>query len=263
MIGPKRMEKDVENELDLYYVRQAKHDSKLIDLFLSNGEYASNLIKSSFWYTGEILESGYPRTDIHIDQPNDEIKHKVYKSFKLGRDTRIILYAPTFRNNFDQKTYNIDYENVLTAMRTHTDKDWIFLIRLHPNISEKAKLFNYNESIFNASYYSDIQELMLASDVLITDYSDCMCDFSLMKKPVFLYINDYDEYRAERDFYYDLLTLPFPTAFSTKELIKKILNFDYADYIRSLEEFHHQLATMDDGNASKRVVDRILIESEL
>jgi CDP-glycerol glycerophosphotransferase len=262
MIGPKKMEKDVENELDLYYVRQAKHDSELIDLFLSNGEYASRLIKSSFWYTGEILESGSPRTDIHINQP-DEIRHKVYKYFKLSSDTKIVLYAPTFRNNFDLTTYNIGYENILASLRERTNKNWVFLIRLHPNISEKAKLFDYNNDILNASYYSDIQELMLASDILITDYSDCMCDFSLMKKPVFLYIKDYDEYRAERDFYYDLLALPFPAAFSTEELIEKMLGFNHAGYIHSLEKFHHRLAIMDDGSASKRVVDRILIESEL
>jgi CDP-glycerol glycerophosphotransferase len=261
MIGPKKMEKDVENELDPYYVRQAKHDSKLIDIFLSNGEYASNLIKSSFWYRGEILESGYPRSDIHIDQSN-EIKHKIHKFFKLDKDIKIILYAPTFRNNFDKKTYNIDYKNILNAMQKNTNKDWIFLIRLHPNISEKAELFTYNKNILNASYYNDIQELMLASDILITDYSDCMCDFSLMKKPVFLYINDYNEYRIERSFYYDFFTLPFPTAFSTEELLKKILDFNQINYIQVLEEFHHQLMVMDDGNASKRVVDRIFIESK-
>jgi CDP-glycerol glycerophosphotransferase len=238
-------------------VRQAKQDSKQIDLFLSNGEYTSNLIKSSFWYTGEIFKSGYPRNDIYINQSN-EVKHNVYSSFSLDENTKIILYTPTFRNNFDKKIYNIDYEKILTAMRNHTNQSWVFLIRLHPNIAENAELLKYNDTILNASYYDDIQELMLVSDMLITDYSDCMYDFSLMKKPVFLYINDYTEYRMERGFYYDLFTLPFPTASNTEELLENILNFNQGNYINSLEKFHHRVGIMDDGNSAKRVVDRII-----
>jgi CDP-glycerol glycerophosphotransferase len=258
--GPKKTEKDVENELDLYYVRQAKKDSKQIDLFLSNGGYASNLIKSSFWYTGEILESGYPRNDIYISGSGN-IKHKVYNFFNLDKNTKIILYAPTFRNNFNKEIYNIDYEKILSAAKSHTNEAWIFLIRLHPNIAENSELLKYNSAILNASYYDDIQELMFASDMLITDYSDCMYDFSLMKKPVFLYINDYYEYLTERGFYYDLFALPFPTASNTEELLSNILNFNRENYIKPLEKFHQRTGSMDDGKAAKRIVDRIIIES--
>lgn len=255
----KKVERDVEDKLSPYYIKQAKNDSKLIDIILSDSSVCTKKYKRAFWYNGEILECGFPKNDILINKPMNVYK-KVYKYFNLEQNTNIVLYAPTFRNNFDIHSYDLDYESVLNALRNKTYKNWMFLIRLHPNISEKSTFLSYNNHILNASLYDDMQELLLASNILITDYSGIMFDFSLMRKPVFLYIKDYKDYVEERDFYIDLFSLPFPHALTSSELIEKISQFDNESYIKSVEQLIQQIDVFENGTASKEVVDRIIRE---
>jgi CDP-glycerol glycerophosphotransferase len=259
-VNLKKIEKDVELQLSSYYVKQAKHDSSMANLFISDSKFTSQLYRSSFWYNGEILECGSPRDDILIKQNND-IKDKVKKYFNIADNTKIILYAPTFRDNLNIDVYNIDYKLILNNLDKQTHETWIFLIRMHPNITEMSKYFVYNREVFNASNYCDIQELLLASDMLITDYSDCMYECALMNKPVFLYISDYEQYKRERGFYFDLNALPFPCALNNNELLQNILNFDIVQYINLLNDFFLKVGIVKDGNASQRVVGRIINET--
>jgi CDP-glycerol glycerophosphotransferase len=255
----KKVEGDIENKLSPYYIKQAKNDSKLIDIILSDSSVCTEKYKRSFWYNGEILECGFPKNDVLINNPKN-INEKVHKYFNLEQNTNIVLYAPTFRNNFDMDSYDLDYESILNALRSKTHKNWIFLIRLHPNIAEKSVFLSYNNLILDASLYDDMQELLLASNILITDYSGTMFDFSLMRKPVFLYIKDYIDYIKERDVYIDLFSLPFPQVLTSSELIEKISRFDNESYIKSVEQFIRQIDVFEDGKASKKVVDRIIKE---
>jgi len=258
-ISLKKVEKDVEKQLLVYYVKQAKYDSTIADLFLSDSKFTSQLFHSSFWYSGEIMECGTPREDILIN-PIVNIKEKVKKYFNIVQDTKIILYAPTFRNNFNADVYNIDHMLILKSLMEQTKENWIFLMRMHPNATEKSDAFAYNETILNASNYNDMQELLMTSDILITDYSDCMFEFALMNKPVFLYINDYEDYKTERDFYFDIFSLPFPYAMNNNELLKKMHCFDNALYLNSLNDFFSKVGIFKEGGASKKVVDKIIEE---
>jgi CDP-glycerol glycerophosphotransferase len=255
----KKVEKDAERQLSAYYVKQAKNDSTLADLFISDSKFSSQLYRSAFWYNREILECGSPRDDILINQ-NEYIKDKVKEYFNITRNTKIILYAPTFRDSFNIDVYNINHELILNDLSEQTKDPWIFLIRMHPNISEKSNVFTYNDRILNASNYDDMQELLMTSDILITDYSDCMYECALMNKPVFLYIKDYEQYKAERDFYFDIFSLPFPCAMNSNELLHKILYFDTVFYLSSLKEFFLKVGIFKEGNASKKVVDKIMEE---
>jgi len=261
MINFREVEKDAEQNLSAYYVKQAKYDSTLADLFLSDSKFSSQLYRSSFWYNGEILECGSTKSDILIN-PARTNNDKVRKHFNLDDSKKIILYAPTFRDNSNIDIYNINYELLLNSLQKQTKEPWVFLVRLHPNISEKSELLSYTESIINASNYDDMQELILASDILITDYSDCMFEFALVNKPVFLYVNDHEQYKKERGFYFDIFSMPFPCAVNNDELLQKILHFDTAGYSNSLTSFFEKVGIVKNGNASKKVVDRIVIEME-
>jgi CDP-glycerol glycerophosphotransferase len=258
-INFKKVEKDVENKLLSFYVKHAKYDSTIADLFLSDSKFTSQLYCSSFWYNGEILECGTPREDILINQ-NQHLKEKVKKHFNISENTKIILYAPTFRNIFNTDIFDINYKLILNNLQEQTNKNWVFLLRMHPNDSKKSGVFIYNDLILNASEYDDMQEILLASDILITDYSDCMYEFALMDKPVFLYIKDYEQYKIERDFYFDIISLPFPSAVNNEELLQKILNFNTANYLKSLNDFFLKVGVFKEGTASKKVVDRIMEE---
>jgi len=262
MINCKKVEKDAEEKLSAYYVKQAKYDSTLANLFISDSTFSSQLYRSAFWYNGEILECGSPRGDILVNHTlNQSLINKVKNHFQITGTTKIALYAPTFRDNSNVDIYDINYQLLLTSLQEQTKEPWVFLIRLHPNIADKSNLLSYSESIINASNYNDMQELMLASDMLITDYSDCMYEFALMNKPVFLYANDHAQYSKERGFYFDLFSMPFPCAVTNSELADAILHFDSANYVQSLEAFFQKVGVIRNGDASKKVVDRLIMET--
>jgi CDP-glycerol glycerophosphotransferase len=261
-VNLKKVEMDAEQNLSPYYVKQAKHDSKLADFFLSDCKFTSQLYRSSFWYNGKILEHGTPRDDILFNL-NNNIKDKVFNYFNLSYNKNIILYAPTFRDNFNTDIYNLNFEQILKNLYEKTNHDWVFLIRLHPNISNESNIFTYNKTVLNASNYDDMQELLLSSDILITDYSDCMYEFAFTHKPVHLYINDYEEYKKERDFYFDIFSLPFPASKNMYELVDNINNFDYDKYKLSLNNFFDKVGIFNNGNSSKYIVDRIVKEINL
>jgi CDP-glycerol glycerophosphotransferase len=252
----KKAEKDAENTLDPYYLRHAKRDSKLVDLFLSNSDFYTKLYRSSFWYGGDILECGSPRDDLFFTGPG-QIKEKICVRFSFEKDTKIILYAPTFRDVFDFDCIDIDYQSIINLLRENTGEKWIFFVRLHPNILEKADCINYNDSVINMSNYNDMQELMYASDILISDYSGVMIEFALTKKPVFIYAKDYASYLKERDFYVDFSTLPFPAAADMETLLYNIAHFSESKYSAAVQGFFQRFGIFEDGKASERVADRI------
>lgn len=255
-ISMKRVEKDVEDSLSKSYVICAKKDSEMADLFISNGKFNSNLYRNSFWYNEEILESGSPRNDIMFDKSN-LLNQKVKKFFNINNDIKIVLYAPTFRKVGDTKVYDLDYDGCISALHKKFGGKWVLLVRLHPNISYKSNEIRYSENIYNASSYDDMQELLVSTDILITDYSSSMFEFSLRKSPCFLYVPDVKEYMKDRNFYFTLNELPFSIGEDNSKLIEAILNFDEHTYIDKLDKFFKLQGVVDDGFASERVVKKI------
>lgn len=256
-IGPKKVEKDIIGKISNEYILGAKQDSKMADLFLSNSTYRTNLYRSSFWYYGAVLEKGLPRNDLLFSNQSEKYTRKVKHFFQLSEDTKIILYTPTFRKDFNVKHHQIDFEPLCNFMENKTNKKWVVLIHLHPNVARQSSSLTYSEYFLNANKYSDIQELYLASDMLITDYSSSMFDFALTKKPVFLYTFDIASYKEDRNFYFDLSKLPFPSASTMDELITKISDFCYDKYLVKLDKSLSFFGEKESGCASNAVVQVI------
>lgn len=255
-IALKKIEKDAANVLSKDYINAAKIDSKMADLFISNSEFCTNMYKNAFWYDKEIYEIGSPRCDILFSNqlPN---KKKVRNYYKINKEEKILLYAPTFRNNQSTDIYSIDYNSLLRILEEKFKSKWVILVRLHPNISSESNFMKYSTNIINASEYDDMYELLSASDILITDYSSTMFEFSFMKKPVFLYTPDIEDYKRDRNFYFKIENLPYKIAKSDNELQYTIKNFDENEYLKKLSLFLEQLNLFEKGQASKKLVDRI------
>lgn len=235
-----------------------KHNAKIIDLYLSNNQLLSQIYHSDFKYNGDILCKGFPRNDIFFKSNSDDIIKKVTSAFSLSKEQHIVLYAPTYREDNDLTTYNIDFENILTSLKNRYGGEWVFLLRLHPVIAALSKEFCANNpSIIDASRYLDMQELLLASDILITDYSSCMFDFALTKRPCILYHPDVNEYNDVRGFCIQPEDLPFPRAHSVAELLKTIEDFDQEKYERILNECFERYHMVDNGTASCAVIEWI------
>lgn len=255
-LGIKRLERDVEHVLDKSYVKRAINDSKMTDIFLSNCSYFRDIVATSYWYDGEIMNQGLPRNDIMFGDIQ-AVKHKVWQHFNLQPGTKIALYAPTFRKSYAVDIYDIDIEIVLSALEKRFGGSWAFLVRLHPNISHKDMPVKYDHRILNASHYNDIQELVASTDVGISDFSGTMYDFGLMRLPCFLYTPDIEAYMQDRNFYFPMSELPFIITRNNAELEKAILEFDQDAYKKRLEAHLETKEVTDDGNASSYVVQRI------
>ena len=106
--------------------------------------------------------------------------------------------------------------------------------------------------------YPDMQELLVASDMLVTDYSSCMFDFAITGKPCFLFATDVTDYIKDRNFYFPLQSLPFPQADNNPELLQLVERFDEQEYLKKRKEFFGRLAFREDGQASQRCAKWIL-----
>ena len=253
----KKVEKDVEDRLPNYYVANAMRDSKNVDLFLSGSVFYTNLYKRSCWYSGEIMQVGLPRQDIffHLD---NVIKEKVYRYYGIDKSYSMVLYAPTFRKNFSNEYYDLDIAGVVSALENKFCKRFVCAVSKHPENRSINYSFEHNEKYIAVDRYSDFQELLASADVLITDYSGCMYDYSFTKRPVFLYQRDYDDYIRDRNFYIPMGQLPYTRAYSNEEIIEKIKLFDMELYLEQLNQFMGMLGIYDDGNASEKVAKHIL-----
>lgn len=255
-IALKQVEKDAESHLDADYVCSAQKDSAMIDLMVSNSRFCTDMYRRAFWYDGEIMECGSPRVDILFSCSADQKKQIKEKLGFLAED-RIVLYAPTFRKDQGTSCYQLDFKRILKAL-SRDGKAWKFAVRLHPNISGQADFLQYDSEIINATPYPDLYELMAVSDIVITDYSSLMFEAGFVKKPVFLFATDIEDYKQDRNFYFDLDELPYPIATNNADLIKQIENFSESEYEAKVEAFNHSLGLKETGEASALVAERIL-----
>lgn len=253
----KMIENDAVNTLPESYVKMAKYDSSQIDLLLSGCKFSSEIFKRAFWYNGEIFECGTPRCDI-LFQQNESIIKSIKDRIGIKSDDKILLYAPTFRKGNNLSAYDIDFKRVLNEL--NQQGNWKVLIRFHPHLQEySADLVKNNDSIIDVTKHDDIQELLLISDLLISDYSSLVFDFAITKKPCILYASDLDEYlKKDRNLYFNMNDLPFPICRNNNDLIETIKSYDFEKYINALNIFDLKIGSFEDGNASKRVYDKVI-----
>ena len=206
----------------------------------------------------KIKALGLPRMDFYFENHDlDKLKEEFSKKYNISKDKKIILYAPTFR---DEERYNnvFDYLD-LDRFNEELGDEYVLALRLHPKIKDF-----YKDDIVSEGKYVDVsdfeseQELMLISDILITDYSSIMIEYSVLDKPTVFFTYDLDEYLAnERGFYYDFkTTVPGPIAYTSDELIDVIKNdrFDKS----KISEFVKTQFDEIDGHSSQRIVDYLL-----
>ena len=251
----KRIEGDAQDALPPDYLRAAKKDSRMADLFLSNSRFLTEIYRRAFWYQGDVLEEGFPRNDI-LARPHPELEEKVRRTLGLPAEKRLLLYAPTFRKDKGLEAYDMDYARCVKALERRFGGEWLILAKLHPNIAEKASQLDLDPRyIVNASGYPDIQELYLACDGLVTDYSSVMFDYLITGKPCFLYVNDLAAYKADRNFTFDIDKLPFPRAEDNGQLEAILLGYDAQEQARRMEAFNREFGLRETGAAARRTVD--------
>lgn len=256
-MGIKKIDADAKNTYSkLGWYKGLNDAARLMDYLFTDSECEKQIFTTAFEGNGEILKLGKARDSIFYKDPTPYIE-KVKEFYNIPKENKILLYAPTWRSDKRCNCYNIDIKALKKALKKRFGGEWSILIRAH--IHMKKNIFNalYDENeVINASAYIDMQELLVAADILISDYSSCVPEYTILKKPSFLYATDIEKY--ENGFYYPLTDLPSPLATDNYELINNVLNFDENLFKQKAEQFLIDKGHQDDENSCVRIVDFIL-----
>lgn len=256
--GVKRVEKDVEAELGERYVRNAKRDSKMCDVILSNSRFMTELFFRAFWYDGKIEECGTPRNDV-LCAEHPQIREKIRSFYGVPKEKKIVLYAPTFRKDKNLDVYDMDLQKCSQWMAERFGGEYVVYLRLHPNISHLAAEMDIDPSVVvNATAYPDMQELLAGCDCLITDYSSSAVDYSLTGRPCFLYASDIEQYRGNRGYYFGFDEMPYEIAQNNEQLRTVIASYDEKSAAERIAQFHERFGMFEKGTACAACAELLL-----
>ena len=253
----KRLGKDI---LDVVptgsYLRMMDREASFWDYLISPSPYCTQIFPQTFGYKGQILETGYPRNDILVNESSrrDEIRKQ------LGIDDpnqTVVLYAPTWRDYQRTATGNWKPVNFLSG---DLGSKFKILFRGHTNTHQAHKSSVAGAAI-DVTDYKNVAELYLAADVLVTDYSSSMFDFSVTGKPIIFLAPDFDDYVAKRGFYFDFeQQAPGPILRSDANLRETLENLDSlrTQYLSRYQAWQKKFNSLEKGDSSKQVVDRTL-----
>lgn len=262
-LGIKRRPK-VNSVHNFAYNISARRTAAMTDMMISNSLFEESYYKECWFANVPVKRFGHPRNDPLFNcsaKVLEQIKSTICKVYGIDKKFSFCLYAPTFRDSGECFWAGIDYDALVKTLSRRFGGEWVVLVRLH---NQTAGLNNIKDAfqqdyVINVTDYPDIVELMVVSDIGITDYSSWICEYIHTGRPGFLYVPDMDTYRAnERDFYDPLETLPFPMAASFDELCHRIYDFNPDKYQYDCKRFLSMKGCIDDGCASRRTVNLIM-----
>jgi CDP-glycerol glycerophosphotransferase len=247
-----------------YLVQFAKDVAKW-DTLVSPNPFSTDILASAFNYRGEILEIGYPRNDIFYQpEPREQRLKAIRHRLGLPEDKRVILYAPTWRDNDYNSTGRYQFTMKLDLERMHRafGEDSVLLVRGHHLVGSAIDATMFGGFVRNVSDFPDISDLYLAADVLLTDYSSVMFDFVNTGRPMLFFTWDLEDYRDNlRGFYFDFeAEAPGPLLTTSGEVIEALRSLDDVtrEYAARYQAFRERFAGLEDGNASARFIERFL-----
>jgi CDP-glycerol glycerophosphotransferase (TagB/SpsB family) len=246
-------------------------DSKnLVDIYKRNGKNLSNIIVSAEkirdTYAKElhveidkVIPLGLPRTDVFLKK-EPCIREEIYSKYNIPINKKLILYAPTFRGEgFTHFSIELQEQVVMEKL----SDEYIILLKLHTNnyIDVKESTDRFAGKLI-VSEDDQLEYLMKASDILITDYSSIFFEYSLLEKPMLFYAYDLEEYSYKsRGFYMDYKSfVPGPISYSTEELIQNIKNYcmnHYIEQIKTIADTYQR----HDGYCTKRFIEYLFMSN--
>ncbi|MBN9153089.1 MAG: CDP-glycerol glycerophosphotransferase family protein [Microbacterium sp.] len=220
------------------------------NVLLAQNAYAAGILRKAYAFlTRPIWVEGYPRNDVLVTGDGAATR----AALGIGADERVLLYAPTWRDDREQMVDFVDPEELAR------DVDAVVLVRGHSRTlipgTDAA-----GARVIDVTGFPDTAQLFLAADALITDYSSVMFDFSVTGKPMFFLVPDMEHYRGElRGFYFDLVAhAPGPVVRTQADLVAALRNHEPASFAAKYARWRDKFNARDDGRAAERVVARIL-----
>jgi CDP-glycerol glycerophosphotransferase len=234
------------------------------DVLLSPNPVSTARLRRAFGFEKEVWETGYPRNDLLLSPEAGQVRDAVRRALEVPEDATVVLYAPTWRDDEGYgESASIPMHVDLPALASRLgegDRRHVVLARAHNLVTGRLQAA-LGPGVVDASWHRDIRELYLAADVLVTDYSSVMFDFSLTGKPMVFFAYDLERYRDElRGFYFDLLPVaPGPVVADADALVEAVLRAedDRERYAARYARFRATYGVLEDGRATQRVLARL------
>lgn len=246
-LGLKKIGDDAINRQNSKVQKKEGQMMKGYDFYLSDSNHLTKVYRSAFDYRGPVWKCGYPIEDeLKIDRGE---RQAVRKRYGLSLDTRIMLYAPTFRSEYHWKC-KLDTERIINAFRQRFGGNWVIVVHWHPHMNPDDKTL---PDVLDVTDTQSMQELVKASDAFISDYSSSIFQAVQCGIPCFVYADDYEDYRMDRDLYYSLEELPFPYAFTNDALAQNIMDYDAELWEQRWQAFAQRMGHVVTGHAAEDV----------
>lgn len=234
---------------------------KYTKVYVSSDNVRENYAEAFQLDLSKIFSLGVPRTDLYFNNKKmEQIKKDFYKQYPDLKNKKIILFAPTYRGVAYKNEYydlsQIEVEKLYKKIK----KDYIFIFKWHPSMAnnDEIKKFmlslkKYDDVFYNFTNYREIEDLLIVSDVLITDYSSCIFEFSLLKKPIIFFVPDLEKYIQEKGLYYDFDDYLIGTVCRDTSDLINALDIKKID-VKKHQEFTSRFMSSCDGKSSKKIV---------
>jgi CDP-glycerol glycerophosphotransferase (TagB/SpsB family) len=231
--------------------------------FIVGSSWMKEVYKTAFKAEEDkIFNIGCPRTDVFFSKAAlQEKRDEFFNSYPELLDKKIILYAPTFRDD-EYNTGEIKIHLDIDGLMSHLDDSYVLGLRLHPRIADKVNIEEhstpYQDKVFDFSGYNKLNTLLICCDILITDYSSIIYEYALMKKPMIFYSYDLSKFeKSSRGFYEDYKTaVPGPTIFKTEQIADIIKNYPADNY--NITKFLDIYLENCDGDSRKRLYNLLI-----
>ena len=270
----KKLRCDIEaqegNALNSLEEIRSKNDLDVVryDYFIAPSAFAAEKFTSAFrlkplGLEHIVVQTGYPRNDLlsHVDEA---FVREQKQRLGLPEDKKVILYAPTFRDNqHNGAGYVYDLAIDFDRLQRELGGEYVVLLRVHYFV---ARQFDFDQAkgfVYDVSSLDDITPLYAVSDLLITDYSSVFFDYANLQRPMIYYMYDRQAYADDiRGFYIDLEELPGPIVETEDELVQAIRSAQgrAQEYDEKYRAFRQKYNPLDDGNASRRVAELLFDE---
>ncbi|MDR2255610.1 MAG: bifunctional glycosyltransferase family 2 protein/CDP-glycerol:glycerophosphate glycerophosphotransferase [Arthrobacter sp.] len=231
---------------------------------LSPSSYFSSVVASESDFQGRVIEEGYPRNDALVDSHASRARRAaVRQSMGIKDDQVAILYAPTWRDSRSTKAWKaspVEFFEPNELSRQLGEK-YVLMMRGHGHNARAQASQSYEDGVVDVTHHADINDLYLAADLIVTDYSSVMFDAAVARKPMLFYVPDLEEYNSSpRGVYLHVEEIaPGPLLFSTDQLVAAVVEQEWTMLPNTpqYQEFVERFAPRDDGRATERVVAQV------
>lgn len=224
---------------------------------ISPNAFCSEVFPSAFGINKErLIETGYPRNDFIVNADQDKVK-QLKQKYNIPEDKKVVLYAPTWRDNsYVAAGYTFELQADFHKWKKLLSDEYIVIFKPHYLIINKYDQDRTLDGfLYSINAEADIRDLYVISDILVTDYSSVFFDYAILKRPIYFYMYDIEQYAQDlRGFYMDIHTELPGKIYQDEEQLLKDIHDEVYDRSR-MSTFNRRFNNLDDGKAAKRVVD--------